>query len=112
MMLVPSQPGQSREEKPCFFPEEEFCGGITVRSTFDGCMCVEGAVTRLLPRCLSVAGALRGALLQAGSWFLRAPRPLPLAENTSGFWVEAIPFYVVSTKEPWSAEVLRPASVH
>lgn len=66
----------------------------------------------LLPCCLSVAGAVHGALLQAGSQFPGAPRLPTLAEKPSGFWVKAIQFYVVSTKEPPSAEVLRPPCLH
>lgn len=65
----------------------------------------------VLPGCLAVAGAVHGALLQAGSRFPGAPQPPTLAGNPSEFWTEAILFYKVSTKEPWSAEALRPACV-
>lgn len=86
--------------------------GITVYFVFDKSMYMEGAVLWLLPSCLLVVGAVHGALLQAGSWFPRAPQPPTVAGNPSGFWVEAILFYVVSTKVPQSAEVLRPGCVH
>jgi len=81
---------------------------VTVYFVFDRRMCMEGAVLQVLLSCLSMAGAVRGALLQAGSWFLGPLGLQHLLETHLGFGLRP-PHFIQFP--PWSAEALRPACI-